>query len=603
MGRIAPRPRPGAPARAATARARAWRRATLVGLGTLIALAAPAPPAHAENSIVSSSPEDGSVVDVSPTSLVITFAEPLGPTNNVVASCNGNTLPLGAATVGEDDLTLTIAVPNPMPRGTCRVSAIVSAPDSTGNGGGSFSFEVRADAPAPAAPTVPAGGETTTAATLPGAAAPTVPAPATAAADDEQDDAPRVGGPLGVSRLAATLGLAVLLGALVLIVAAWPEGVEYILTVRFLRTAWIVGIAGSFLTMVLLAAQRTGRSVGASFGPAAWIDLAGDAPGAAAVARVVLALACGWVVARPERVIDPATQLAALGVPALAVATFGFSRTGGDLAAVGVVMGIVHALAMAVWLGGIVLLTRVVLAGPGEDDLVHATRGFGRIAMPALVVTVLTGVVQMIRLDSGELFDSGHGRVLVLKSIAVAAVVFVGVATRQFVQSRLTRADSMTAPLATRLRRATGIEAAGGVVILALSAWLLALTPPGLEASDGADPGRLGYTDGRIVIGDLDVNVSLTGAVGPNAVEIEINSPPTGLSQMTVELVPPAGSAASGVLITVPPEITGAARLVLPIEQGVPIEVPGVWTLRVRATTPTGVLEDVRTFTIADDDA
>ena len=44
--------------------------------------------------------------------------------------------------------------------------------------------------------------------------------------------------------------------------------------------------------------------------------------------------------------------------------------------------GIVHALAMAVWFGGVVLLARVVLAGPGEEDLVHAVRGFGRISRP-----------------------------------------------------------------------------------------------------------------------------------------------------------------------------------------------------------------------------
>jgi copper transport protein len=63
------------------------------------------------------------------------------------------------------------------------------------------------------------------------------------------------------------------------------------------------------------------------------------------------------VIIRPERVLDPQSQLIALGVPALAVATFGFSRSGGDLALVGYATGVLHALAMAVWLGGVVLLT------------------------------------------------------------------------------------------------------------------------------------------------------------------------------------------------------------------------------------------------------
>ena len=112
-----------------------------------------------------------------------------------------------------------------------------------------------------------------------------------------------------------------------------------------------------------------------------------------------------WVVLRPERVIDPTTQLPAIALPTLAVITLGLSRTGGDLAILGVVAGIAHALAMAVWVGGVVLLARVVLAGPGEEDLVHAVRGFNRISGPAIVVTVVSGLVQLYRLDGGSLFS------------------------------------------------------------------------------------------------------------------------------------------------------------------------------------------------------
>ena len=111
---------------------------------------------------------------------------------------------------------------------------------------------------------------------------------------------------------------------------------------------------------------------------------------------------------------------------------------------------------MAIWLGGVVLLTRVVLAGPGEDDLVHAVRGFSRISTPALLVTIVTGAILTYRLDRGGLFDTAHGRVLLLKAVVVCAMVFVGLATRQFVRTRLRKVDAMTVPLASRLRRATG---------------------------------------------------------------------------------------------------------------------------------------------------
>ena len=96
-------------------------------------------------------------------------------------------------------------------------------------------------------------------------------------------------------------------------------------------------------------------------------------------------IAAGWVVLKPERVIDPTTNMLALGIPALAVVTLGLSRTGGSWPFIGVVASVVHVLAMSVWIGGVVLLARVVLAGPGEEDLVHAVRGFGRISNPAII--------------------------------------------------------------------------------------------------------------------------------------------------------------------------------------------------------------------------
>ena len=98
--------------------------------------------------------------------------------------------------------------------------------------------------------------------------------------------------------------------------------------------------------------------------------------------------------------------------------------------------------------------------------------------MPAILVTAVTGVIQVIRLDGGELFSSSHGRVLLLKVIAVAAMLAVSVAVRQQVTLRLDRAHEMTVPLADRFRRGFGAEAALGVVVLAFSGWMLTLTPP-----------------------------------------------------------------------------------------------------------------------------
>ena len=574
------------------------RRALVVAAAFLCAGAFAVPTASAENSLVSSNPADNESLTASPTSMVFTFSEPLGGTNSVAVTCEGAPFSVGQTTVGPDGLTITVPVPNPMPKGTCSAAVSVSAPDGSPNGQFSVKFTITSDSVAAVttlAPTVtvdPAAPVDPTVTTVAGGV-PTTVAPG-GTGDSSGDSTGGSGGPLGLARLVTNIGLAVLFGSLVLIATAWPEGVEYILTVRFLRTAWIVSLVGSVLTTVFLTANVTGKSIGASLNPLAWTDL-DSASGIAAIARVLLTAGCIWVVMRPERCIDQSTQLPALAAPLLAVATLGFTRTGGDLAAVGVIMGIGHALAMAVWFGGLALLTRVVLAGPGDDDLVHAVRGFSRISTPALLVTVITGAVQTFRLDRGALFDTGHGRVLLLKAVAVGAMVFVGLATRQFVNAQLRKVDSLSAPLAGRLRRATGIEAVAGVVVLAITSWLLSFTPPNLV--EAAPVGQYGYS-APMVADDLDVTVRLTGVVGRNGVRIEVGSPATGLSNFTVTFIPPAETTAPTVLLTVPAELAGAGVAVLDVAEGVPLEAPGVWTLAIKATTPTGEKTAQKRFTL-----
>jgi len=344
------------------------------GLAFVLGVLAPAGVAHADNELVSSSPAEGSSLGASPTSISLTFATPVGTKNTVVATCNGTQVALGNPAVSPDGLTLTVAVVNPLPKGECNLTYLVSAPDDTPNGSATFSFTITADPPEGASTTPTSAGElvpgtSTVTTTL------TTSAPVIDTGDTAPEGPPKVDGPLGVFRLLGSLGLAVLLGSLVLIVVAWPEGIEYILTVRFLRYAWVAALVGSAATVVLLTVQVTGKSVGASISPAAWTDLKDATPGVAALVRLAATAACGWTVLRPERAVDQGTQLPALAFPVIAVATYGFSRTGGDLAAVGAVAGIGHALAMSVWVGGLLLLTRVVLAGPGEEDLVHAVRG------------------------------------------------------------------------------------------------------------------------------------------------------------------------------------------------------------------------------------
>ena len=227
---------------------------------------------------------------------------------------------------------------------------------------------------------------------------------------------------------------------------------------------------------------------------------------------------------KPERVIDPTTNMLALGIPALAVVTLGLSRTGGSLAFLGVIASIVHVLAMAVWFGGVVLLARVVLAGPGEEDLVHAVRGFGRISNPAIIATVVSGLVQVYRqVSASDLFGTGHGRVFLLKTVAVAAMLFVGLTARQIARAKLTRASELSIKTADRLRRAFGTEAAIGVIVIALSGWLLALNPGKVEEDDGDFA-----VSSNVEVPALDFEISVAldpGQIGLNGIRVVVTPP------------------------------------------------------------------------------
>jgi copper transport protein len=553
--------------------------------------------AFAENSVVSSDPADGSSLETSPEVISITFTEPLGDVNTITLTCT-DLYTVGPRQVSDDRLTMTAEVIDPLPRGACVASYVVSNAEGSPNGQGNITFTVEND-PVTAA-TTPTSEPT------PGVSVPADAdsATTTTATSDVANlsDVDSGQGPLWLGRLISVFGLAVLLGALVVIAAAWPEGVEYLVTIRFLRAVWIVAVLGSLLYVAAATAAVTGSGLGSGFNPANWVDLF-DAgiPGIAAVARLVLAVACAWVAFRPDRVIDPVTQMAALGIPALAVATIGFSRTNMDLAVIGVPLSIVHALAMSVWLGGLVLLARVVLAGPGEEDLVHAVRGFGRLSNIAIGATIATGIVQMILLDGGDLFGTSHGRVILLKTVVVAVMIFVAVSARQFVNQRLARANEMTVPMADRLRRAFGFEAAAGVIVLAMSAWLLSLAPSNVETAADIDYAIAVAVEAPEA--DLDVTVRLTrDRVGLAGMAVEVDAPEEGLSGLEVVLSAPPNDTIGTITQPVPLTGTGVAVL-LEGDQGLPLTVAGDWTLVVNAVTPTGVFTSApQGFTILEAD-
>ncbi len=560
-------------------------------------------PAHAQVAdLQSTSPEDGAELESPPTQVVLTFDGPVGDSTVTMACAGDPFVPPNTGDVvrSADGRTLTVQILVPMPASECNVTWTTLQPSGEDGAEGSFGFTVL-NSPTPSPDDTVAGGSVST--PVGGSTPATTVAPST----DEGSDAGSISstvpdaadvsdGATWLGRVLSTLGLAILFGSFVLIVVAWPEGPEYILAVRFLRSVWLLTLAGTLLYVIALSAAVNGESLGSGLSPGTWLDLL-DAgwSGRAAIARLVLVVATGWVVLRPERVIDPTTQLPAIAIPTLAVVTIGLARTGGDLAVIGVLAGIVHAIAMAIWFGGVVLLARVVLAGPGEEDLVQAVRGFGRISGTAIVFTIVSGLVQLYRLDGGSLFSDPHGRVMLLKTLFVAIMLFVGLTARQVAQQRLARSPDLSPPTADRLRRAFGTEAAIGVVVIGLSGWMMSFTPPKSPVNDVAEFAvEEPFVDTQ---SGIDLVVQVTPArVGGNQLRVRVNAPASDLANLVVQFIPPADSGQGSVVQPIP--LTGEG-VAISEPDDLPLSVAGLWTMQVSATTPTGTMTSSQTFNVA----
>jgi copper transport protein len=545
--------------------------------------------AHAQdaNSLQSIEPENGSTLEASPETIVLSFNQELRTSDRpiVVLSCGApmEAQALGSPEVDPEGLIVTWEVLAPLPRGACNISWRLADADGNSLLGPELStFSVDADPPPTVATTTTiAGGASIT------SAPPVSFVTADAGSTSSSSATPQgsSGGALWLGRMLSTLGIMALFGGLALIALGWPEGPEYVVTVRYLRAVWLLALVGTVLYLIAYSARFNDVSFGSAVNPSTWLDL-NDAgwPGRGALLRLVTVAASGWVAMRPERIIDPTSAMWGWALPGASLVAVALSRVDGPGAWIGVLVGLGHVLTGAIWFGGVALVARVVLAGPGEEDLLHATRAFSRMSTKAMLAVVITGIIQVVRLV-GNPFDSSHGRVLLLKTVFVAAMVAVGLEARRQVAFRLDRAHEMTVPLADRFRRAFGAEAAIGVVVLAFSGWLLGLTPAKVERfGDESYARTINFVDPTT---NIDAAVSLGPLqVGKNGFRIEVNAPQEGISQLTLRFIPPDGSGLG--VIEQPIRLTTAGTMVLRQVNGLPFDVAGQWTIELAATTTTG---------------
>jgi putative copper export protein len=347
-----------------------------------------------------------------------------------------------------------------------------------------------------------------------------------------------------------------------------------------------------------MTARQSGGGIASSISPTSWGPLFDTNEGRAVFVRLLVVGGLGYYSWITERVLEPTNVVPTTVLLALMMMSYGFDRATGRAVVLGIIVAILHMAFIAMWVGSIAIIWRVILHGPGDVDLVDALRGWARLATPLTIAIVGTGVFQVWRIDGISLINSGHGRVVILKVLLVSAMLFVSAAVRQFILRGMQRAKSLNDKVVYRLKRPVGIELSLSIVVLAASSWLMAMRPPYVLNRDTGPRVEYAIVQDMTAKDDFHVRLSITpGDVGANRILIELFGP--SRIQNFVVTMTPTNPNFSGYTINVP--ITRPGGALVAQDAGLLLRAPGEWTATVTGVTTIGDLTPMTTtFTIAD---
>jgi copper transport protein len=553
----------------------------LFALVAALALAlGPASPAHAHAALESSVPAPSSILDAPPTDIALDFDEPVTVQAGAIRLLDGSgkDIALGLPEKASDPTIVTAAVPD-IPNGTYVIAWRVISQDGH-PADGAFTFDVGR------------GNSVDTRGLIASVLA-------------SQNGDPTVRQLATLSRLLTFVGLALAVGGAVFVTTIWPGTARRWPARRLIWFGWGLLFVSTIGTLLVTGPYLSGRSIGAAFDLDVVRSVKGTRVFEMASLRVVLLLLALPILLRLARGLSSNAQLAGVLLGELVLGTVALSGHGGSgrWAGLGVILDAVHLGAMSIWLGGLTLLSVLLLPGPrdapaeeraadvGEDQVsvdagvrgsvgaavapvderTTAVDRFSSVAFGCVVVLVVTGVLQSWRiLPRGyhDLTATDYGRTLLLKLGFVTVLVGLGWWSRRLVRRRL---DGQP------LWRSITSELVVAIAVLAVTASLTGTSPVSANT-----PRTVSAT---MIQGDLLADVSVSPAkVGFNELHLTF-TPPGGslqpIKDVTARMTLPSRSD----LGAIPIALTAAGPNHY-IGSGVQIPYPGEWRLEVVPTTP-----------------
>jgi copper transport protein len=487
-------------------------RRWLVLLLALPLLLLPAAPALAHAALLSTDPEDGTVLAAAPESVTLRFSEPVGTGLGAVRVIDpeGERVDDGQPVRGEGGREVTVGLRDTEAEGTYVLTWRVVSEDAHPVSGVSTFSVGRASEPAAAVEAAGAG------------------------------PAKRW---LTLVRGLGYVGLLAMVGATALLLLVWPGGRSQATVRRFLGSAWLLTVLSAAGGLLLQGPTAAGLGVARALDGDLLTAVLGTQYGKAHVARLVLLLVAGialLALLRSRRELRPAGLLVAgaLAAPLLLTWPLSGHAAAGELRWLALPVDAVHLLAVGAWTGGLLVLCTALLRRGSEQELASALPRWSRLAQGAVLLMVITGVFAAWREVRGldPLTGTTYGQLLVLKTTAVVLMLGIGNTGRHWVRRRYTMqlvhaatatatADrpAPTAPQLGQLRRGVLAESCIALAVVGLTA-VLVETPPARSA----------YAEPLSVIQDL----------GPDSkVQIDLDSARVGVNALHVYLTGPGGKA------------------------------------------------------------
>ncbi|MET9107603.1 copper resistance CopC/CopD family protein [Streptomyces zhihengii] len=444
--------------------------ALVVLLGTLIGLLAAAGPASAHAALIASNPKDGAVVATAPAEVTLTFSEQIAMGDDSIRVLEPSGKRADTARIRDlgtgGTVMYGVTLHSGLPDGTYTVAWQAVSADSHPVSG-AFTFSIGA------------------------------PSASTVALPDQQAGGGAVGVLYGIARYAAYAGFVLLAGGAAFVLLCWRRGAAVRPVQRLVVTGWVT-LTAATLAMLLLRGPYTASG---SLADVADLGALGDVletkTGAALVSRLLLLGAAALFVAvlfgayarrddgtQEKRDLAFGLGLGGTVVAAGIAATWALSEHASTGIQPGVAMpvDVLHLLAVALWLGGLVTLLTALHRVPDVERA--AVLRFSRVAFASVVVLTVTGIYQSWRQVGSwsALTGTRYGQLLLVKIGLVVVMVAVAWLSRRWTL-RLTEVTASAAAPAERTREAgeagdaDETDAAGQ-------------EPGGTESGASADPER-----------------------------------------------------------------------------------------------------------------